>query len=159
MEKANNLEQLSVHETRREKLFIILKKKLITLMASSDSSSLHSSSESYPERDSSTSEGKAAYPVIRPKVPITDDAPILVASERSFILCKDGLRAPDPCIDSFSIWQKQIFLPFTIDSRVFSFLGPILVPRKASSMKTFPSVPDHLPLIFGEKDVDASYFS
>ncbi|MED6112056.1 hypothetical protein PIB30_058163 [Stylosanthes scabra] len=102
-------------------------------MASSDSSSSHSSSESYPERDSSTSKGIAASSILWPEVPIADDALILVASERSFILRKDGLQAPN--------------------------LSPILVPRKASSMKTFPSVPDHLPLIFGEKDVDTSYFS
>ncbi|MED6139033.1 hypothetical protein PIB30_080054 [Stylosanthes scabra] len=127
-------------------------------MASSNSSSFRSSGESYPERSSSSKE-RVVPPAIRAEAPIADEAPVLVASEGSFILRKDGLRAPDPCVDSAAIWQKQIFLPFTIDSRVFSFLEPILVPRKASSMKTFPSIPDHLPLIFGEKDVDASYFS
>ncbi|MED6148281.1 hypothetical protein PIB30_051627 [Stylosanthes scabra] len=43
--------------------------------------------------------------------------------------------------------------------RMFSFLGPILIPRRANSMKPFASTPDHLPLIFREKDVDTSYFS
>ncbi|MED6226268.1 hypothetical protein PIB30_101908 [Stylosanthes scabra] len=124
----------------------------------SDSSS-HSSSESYPGMDSSASRERTSPSIPKPETSTADDAPVMVAFEKTFVLRKKDLRAPDPCIESSPIWQTQVFLPFTIDSRTFSFLGPILIPRKANSMKSFPSVPNHLPLIFGEKDVDASYFS
>ncbi|MED6114084.1 hypothetical protein PIB30_076909 [Stylosanthes scabra] len=119
-------------------------------MASSNSSSSRSSGESYPKR-SSSSEERVVPPAIRAEAPIADEAPVLVASEGSFILLKDGLRAPDPCVDSAVIWQKQIFLPFTIDSRVFSFLGPILVPRKGNSTNSpTKRVHSHLSRVDGK---------
>ncbi|MED6199435.1 hypothetical protein PIB30_075934 [Stylosanthes scabra] len=127
-------------------------------MASSHTSDSfpHSSSESYPRMDSSASKERTSPFVLEQEPLVADEAPVMVSSEKTFILRKKDLRAPDPRIESSAIWQTQVFLPFKIDSRIFSFLGPIFIPRKANSMKFFPFVPDHLPLIFGEKDVDVT---
>ncbi|MED6164642.1 hypothetical protein PIB30_092207 [Stylosanthes scabra] len=130
-------------------------------MASSHTSdsSPHSSCKSYPRMDSSASKEKTSPSDTEQEPLIADEAPVMVASEKTFILRKIDIRVPDPRVESSTIWQTQVFLPFKIDSRIFYFLGPILIPIKANSMMSFPSVPDYLPLVFGKKDVDASYFS
>ncbi|MED6214438.1 hypothetical protein PIB30_103148 [Stylosanthes scabra] len=48
--------------------------------------------------------GESFFTYSLPDPPTTDDAPIMVTSEKSFILRKKGLRAPDPRIESSSIW-------------------------------------------------------
>ncbi|MED6175238.1 hypothetical protein PIB30_076550 [Stylosanthes scabra] len=109
-----------------------------------------SSSRTLPPKVSEPQPLQTIHHVPAPKVPLSsftrDDskkdksyiaAPAMVASLEAFVDQDGILRAPNPLVESSELWQSQVFLPFKIDSITYSFLGPILTPKKLSSIKSF----------------------
>ncbi|MED6143715.1 hypothetical protein PIB30_008355 [Stylosanthes scabra] len=122
-------------------------------MASSSSSS-HNSDDSDSRLGFPALEG-ADFP--QPELLGGQGSCFLVALEATFSRYRGRLVAPEPYPGSADQWKKRVFLPFMVDTKLYSFLGPIASPQEADVVADFPS--NHLPLMFGKRNIDASYWS
>ncbi|RYR54991.1 hypothetical protein Ahy_A06g030247 [Arachis hypogaea] len=85
--------------------------------------------------------------------------PPLMAALARFYNEDEALRSPNPNAETSNPWCRQIFLPFSVNRVLYSFLGLLATQEQLDYVSSFfPSPPEHLPLIFF-KNVKALYFA